>query len=189
MAMDPEERRERRRKQQQVRRANHIVTEAKEYDTLTPYERKCKGTVRVRDEAGEPMVDADGKWVRRPCKNQAIRGGRVCGAHGGNAPQVKAKAQRRLNALCEPALVVMEKLMLQEDHLPTAFHASAHILDRTLGKAGAVAADKGDGKPVVQIGISLGGLDMTKLQVAVGSRVALPEATVDADVVEDDNDE
>lgn len=30
------------------------------------------------------------------CKNWPIRGGRVCGAHGGKAPQVKAAAARRL---------------------------------------------------------------------------------------------
>ena len=30
------------------------------------------------------------------CKNAAIRGGTVCGYHGGNAPAVKAKARLRL---------------------------------------------------------------------------------------------
>ena len=30
------------------------------------------------------------------CKNAAIRGGNVCGYHGGNAPAVKAKARLRL---------------------------------------------------------------------------------------------
>ena len=31
-----------------------------------------------------------------PCKNYAMRGGRVCHAHGGKAPQTRKAAQRRL---------------------------------------------------------------------------------------------
>ena len=32
----------------------------------------------------------------KPCRNDAIRGGAVCGMHGGKAPQVRAAANRRL---------------------------------------------------------------------------------------------
>lgn len=45
-----------------------------------PTGRKCKGH------------KPDGS----PCKNWAIRGGEVCGWHGGRAPQVRAKAKRRV---------------------------------------------------------------------------------------------
>jgi hypothetical protein len=33
-----------------------------------------------------------------PCRAWAIRGGRVCAAHGGRAPQVRAAARRRLES-------------------------------------------------------------------------------------------
>lgn len=46
---------------------------------------RCTGHVKGDDESG-----------MRPCRRYPIRGGTVCTSHGGRAPQVKAKALRRL---------------------------------------------------------------------------------------------
>lgn len=38
-----------------------------------------------------------------PCKNRPINGSNVCRVHGGSAPQVRAKAQERINAAADSA--------------------------------------------------------------------------------------
>lgn len=40
-----------------------------------------------------------------PCRRFAIKGGTVCGVHGGSAPQVKAKAKRRMSEANDRAVV------------------------------------------------------------------------------------
>lgn len=68
---------------------------------------RCTGRVKVKllGDDGEPVRDDDGHVVHerdergeiitRSCINAPIRGGTVCHAHGGRAPQVKAKAAVR----------------------------------------------------------------------------------------------
>lgn len=68
---------------------------------------RCTGRVKVKalGDDGEPVRDDEGhvvherddrgEVVTRSCINAPIKGGTVCHAHGGRAPQVKAKAAVR----------------------------------------------------------------------------------------------
>lgn len=68
---------------------------------------------KAKRESGEP--------IKRPCTarrsdgsacgNSAIRGGTVCVAHGGRAPQVRAKANMRLLNMVEPALKELRRII------------------------------------------------------------------------------
>ncbi len=69
-----------------------------------------------------------------PCKKFAIRGGRVCSIHGGQAPQVKRTAQERLAELVEPAIVELRRIMEQGDSDAVKLAAVKDILDRGVGK-------------------------------------------------------
>lgn len=57
-----------------------------------PSRPKCTGRVPLKDADGQMLRDDNGKVKTRPCKNDPIAGGKVCRSHGGNAPQVRAKA-------------------------------------------------------------------------------------------------
>jgi hypothetical protein len=46
-----------------------------------------------------------------PCRNSAIRGGSVCARHGGSAPQVRAKANRRLIEMVLPAMRELHRIL------------------------------------------------------------------------------
>lgn len=131
-------------------------------------ERICTGKAKVRDAEGKPVVGPDGKIVKRPCKNHAIRGGFVCQMHGGSAPQVRKKAARRLLAMAEPAMIRLGELAHQDGHLPTALGAVKEILERAgnfeqaLGPKAARAEEK-DTRPIINIGI-VGGVPLVTVQ-------------------------
>lgn len=65
------------------------------------------------------------------CKAYAIRGGTVCGKHGGSAPQVKAKAQQRILAAADGAAAKLVALM-QDKNVPAQVQLAAarDLLDR-----------------------------------------------------------
>jgi hypothetical protein len=65
-----------------------------------------------------------------PCKSWAIQGGRVCRTHGGSAPQVKAKARARLEALVNPAITQLDKRVKDDENPGLALAAAKDILDR-----------------------------------------------------------
>jgi len=67
----------------------------------------------------------------QPCRQYAIRGGRVCVAHGGLAPQVIAKAEDRLRALVQPAISGLAELINKADSDSVRLSAIRDLLDRT----------------------------------------------------------
>lgn len=143
-------------------------------------ERKCCGSVKLRDAAGEYLRDEAGKVLTRPCKNAPIRFGTVCPKHGGKAPQVKAKAEQRFRAMLEPSIVRLEELAHQDEHLPTALGAVLAIQNRVLGQQGKESGEK-DMRPVVNIRLAVGGIPLPGVStVKVG---LLPEPAAEGEVI------
>lgn len=71
-----------------------------------------------------------------PCKRPPMLGGNVCYHHGGAAPQVRAKAQRRLEQSCDALVQKLLGIALDgdvPDHVALA--AIRDALDRAMGKA------------------------------------------------------
>lgn len=58
------------------------------------------------------------------CKRWAIRGGSVCPAHGGAAPQVREAASRRLEASVDQLLAALVRIALDESQ-PAAARVAA----------------------------------------------------------------
>ena len=89
---------------------------------------------KAKREAGDPIKRpcsarrANGE----PCGNSAIRGGTVCVAHGGRAPQVRAKANMRLLNMVEPALRELRRI-IDDDNADDAnkLRAINMVLNRT----------------------------------------------------------
>ena len=76
----------------------------------------------------------------QPCRKFPMRGGRVCRAHGGAAPQTKAKAaamvelaELRLRNLAPKAVDVLERLLTAESEA-VALSAALDLTDRAVGK-------------------------------------------------------
>ena len=80
----------------------------------------------------------------QPCRQYAIRGGRVCVAHGGLAPQVIAKAEDRMKSLVHPAITALKDMVDERD-----FAAVRYVLDY----AGFKATEKvqSEGRQVIEI--------------------------------------
>ena len=77
-----------------------------------------------------PLCHARSKTSGVQCKRHAIRGGTVCRYHGGAAPQVIAKAERRLRAMVDPMISRLEELALQTDNPKVAAECVRDALDR-----------------------------------------------------------
>lgn len=167
----------------------------KQAAALKSGERRCVGRVKLRPDMTRVAApdnpyfrNDDGSIQTRPCQRYAVLGGRVCPKHGGKAPQVKRKAERRLLALVEPSLIRLGALVDQTEHLPTALGAIRTVLERAGGTGIGVlrAGDAGEARPAIQINIMPGGVNLptpavTVDAVAVDARV-LPAGT-DADPV------
>ena len=125
------------------------------------------------------------------CKRYAIKGGFVCTTHGGGAPQVRAKANKRLLAMVEPALIRLGDLVEQSEHMPTALGAIRTVLERagTVTPIGPLGKDTSDGntRPIVNIGIKIGGLTPDKLLALAEAHIHTPD--IEAEIVEDDDDD
>lgn len=61
----------------------------------------------------------------------AIKGGTVCIMHGGAAPQTRAKALERLQAMVPKAISSIESLIEDADSDGVRLAASRDVLDRT----------------------------------------------------------
>ncbi len=69
----------------------------------------------------KPKVPCKGHSARtqKPCRRAANKGGVVCPTHGGGAPQVKAKAQERLNDLIDPDRALRQAAYLAYSDITT----------------------------------------------------------------------
>ena len=77
---------------------------------------------------------ATSKTSGKPCRYPAVPGAAVCRFHGGNAPQVRAKAMDRLIALQHPAVSALSELIDQKEFPTVRYAASRDVLDRTIGR-------------------------------------------------------
>lgn len=162
---------EKERVQQRVRRVRALVKDAPGVVDRPVPQRKCKAQTK------------QGK----PCGKYAIKGGRVCPTHGGSAPQVKKAAAKRLLAMVEPALVELQELVMQNVHLPSKLGAIRTVLERGGDNAiGALKkqAEAPDARPIINIGIKVGGID--KPIVSVGMLPSAVDAAEEGEIVGDD---
>lgn len=88
------------------------------------------------------------------CHKPPIIGGSVCTTHGGAAPQVRAKAQERLEAMVEPALARLRSLIEHADSDSVRLRATEMALDRALGKVSDKLKLSGDVDEPLEIVIS-----------------------------------
>lgn len=92
-----------------------------------------KGNVGRRKELG--LLGRGVKCTARrtngkPCGRFAIQGGSVCATHGGSAPQVRAKAKRRLDAFADQAVQGLLNLAQYADSEAVRLAALRDALDR-----------------------------------------------------------
>lgn len=78
---------------------------------------------------------AKAKATGERCRRQALMGATVCIVHGGAAPQVKAKARERVQALVHPAITRLSSL-LESDDERIALAAVRVVLDRSTDELG-----------------------------------------------------
>lgn len=97
-------------------------------DPLRPVDSR---QVRTAFESGGVQCTARSKRTGNRCRRPAMLGGNVCRAHGGNAPQTRAKAQRRLEQAADALVQRLLSFALdgQVDD-PVALRAIVSALDR-----------------------------------------------------------
>ena len=83
----------------------------------------------------KPRCTATSKQTGERCKRRPHPGSTVCVMHGAGAPQVQRSARERLNALVEPAIAALGKVIKRLDGDPDAagvvIRAAQIVLDRT----------------------------------------------------------
>ena len=65
-----------------------------------------------------------------PCRKNAVAGANVCPTHGGAAPQVKAKARKRLLEAVDPLMTELIRIALEDKDPRTRLTAIRDALDR-----------------------------------------------------------
>lgn len=90
----------------------------------------------------------------KQCQKYAIKGGAVCGTHGGGAPQVKRSAALRLAALVDPAIGVLATVLKQRKDKRLAFSAAQDVLNRNGYKSADEIRLKGAGpEGVIEVNV------------------------------------
>jgi len=74
----------------------------------------------------------------------------VCASHGGRAPQVKAAAQQRLQALIMPAIAALAALIEHADSDSVRLSAAKDLLDRTGFKPSIAVDFRGQAEQIAQ---------------------------------------
>src|SRR5262252_2921835 len=97
-----------------------------------------------------------------PCRAPAIKGGRVCQAHGGATKHIRDAANRRLEELVMPSISKLRTLMLRGETHSVQLKAATEILDR----AGIIAEQKVELDNQVSITVSYADVELAKRVVA-----------------------
>ena len=141
-------------------------------------DRRCTANVKLRQDQSKPydkdtndyLRNEDGSVQTRPCRKWAIKGGLVCMSHGGATKAVRNRANKRLLTMVEPALVQLNEIIHQNEHMPAKLGAIRTVLERAGANAlGAIqSGGPADTRPIINIGIKVGGIDKPKQEVKVG---------------------
>lgn len=132
--------------------------------------------------AGVPMAQcsATARVSGNRCKNPAILGGNVCPYHGGNAPQVREAARRRLLELVPDALEAMALMAGVVD-------GSTDVKDEVRQRAIADLLDRAGLRPTDHVQITETQLPNDMLDAAIAAAMAnrgmLPDGIEDAEIV------
>ena len=84
-------------------------------------------------ESPDPMdatCTAMSKQSGERCKRRPIPGGFVCASHGGNAPQTRDAARRRIAAMADHAAAALVDAMETAEKPGDRIRAAAEVLDR-----------------------------------------------------------
>lgn len=72
------------------------------------------------------------------CQRWAVEGARVCPSHGGNAPQTRAAAERRVLELVGPALAQLAAILDTKPATPQEWNTMLKAIHEVLDRAGLV---------------------------------------------------
>lgn len=103
---------------------------ARKSDESAPFGQQNRHPEPRYNEQGRLLCRAKRANSDQMCGNPALAGGRVCRFHGGAAPQVKRKAQLRLQELVAPAISTLAKEMVEAEKSADRQRAANSILDR-----------------------------------------------------------
>ena len=125
-------------------------------DALEPMEtpQPCSKHYRCRDCSNDFLPDGQRRCngtshqTTHRCARAAKPGGYVCASHGGNSPQVQAKARFRLIALIDPAIAVLADEMENAKSSIDRQRAANSILDRA-GVARRTEVDHGGARALL----------------------------------------
>ena len=112
------------------------------------------------------------------CKNAAIRGGTVCGYHGGNAPAVKAKARLRLEMAADRMAKRLLGLADNAESEAVALAATKDALDR-----GGIQA-----KTAVSVEVSTKPFELVFDAIAAGPRDESSALEIEGGIIDHDTD-
>ena len=165
---------------------------AEPLDNRNPLSPKDSREVRTSFASGGVKCTARSKRTGEPCQAPAALGGNVCRAHGGNAPQTKAKAQARLAQAADVLVQRLLRFALDRD-APDAIALAAirDALDRAgLGARQAIEIGV-DPKPWENVLADLAGIAPISREESQIRRGILPTPAlevVDAEVVDAPDD-